>query len=99
GVEKGLFDEMRVRAEGFEWAPDNSGFYMATAFSTDARFMTAGITIVYFYDLAGGKATQVDLHYENGLGFDLQSVPGGFIALLAAGSHDEPAFYSKQGAT
>src|SRR6202035_2764654 len=74
-----------------------SGFYMATPFSTDARFMTAGITIVYFYDLARGKATQVNLDWENGLGYDLQAVPGGFVALLAAGSHDEPAFYAKSG--
>ena len=70
---------------------------MATPFSTDARFMTAGITIVYFYDLASGKATQVNLDWPNGLGYDLQTVPGGFIALLAAGSHDEPAFFAKDG--
>jgi dipeptidyl aminopeptidase/acylaminoacyl peptidase len=94
GPEKQLFAELRVRAEGFEWAPDNSGFYMATPFSTDTRFMTAGITIVYFYDLAGGKSTQVNLDTPNGLGFNLQTVPGGFVALLAAGSHDDLAFYS-----
>jgi dipeptidyl aminopeptidase/acylaminoacyl peptidase len=94
GPEKQLFAELRVRAEGFEWAPDNSGFYMATPFSTDARFMTAGITIVYFYDLASGTSPQVNLDSPNGLGFDLQTVPGGFVALLAAGSHDDLAFYS-----
>src|ERR1700738_992654 len=32
GQEKQLFAELRVRAEGFEWAPDNSGFYLATPF-------------------------------------------------------------------
>src|ERR1700737_4080593 len=96
GQEKQLFAELRVRAEGFEWAPDNSGFYMATPFSTDERFMTAGITIVYFYDVASGASTQVSLDNANGLGFDLQTVPGGFLALLAAGSHDDLAFYSAQ---
>ena len=89
-----------MRAEGFEWAPDNSGFYMATPFSTDERFMTAGITIVYFYDVASGASTQVNLDNTNGLGFALQTVPGGFVALLAAGSHDDLAFYSaKKGAS
>jgi dipeptidyl aminopeptidase/acylaminoacyl peptidase len=92
--EKQLFTGLRVRAEGFEWAPDNSGFYMPTPFSTDARFMTAGITIVYFYDLASGKPTQVNLDNANGLGFALQTLPGGFVAMLAAGSHDDLAFYS-----
>src|SRR6266849_4060291 len=94
GQEKQIFSDLRVRSEGFEWAPDNSGFYMATPFSTDARFMTAGITIVYFYDVASGKSQQVNLDWSNGLGFDLQTVPGGFLALLAAGSHEELAFYA-----
>src|SRR6202045_3005779 len=86
GQEKQIFAELRVRPEGFEWAPDNSGFYMATPFSTDSKFMTAGITIVYFYDVASGKSTQVNLDSPNGLGFDLQTVPDGFVASLAAGS-------------
>jgi predicted peptidase len=95
GQEKQILSESRVRAEGFEWALDNSGFYMATPFSSDARFMTANITVVYFFDVASGKATQVNLDWENGIGRGLQSAPGGFAALLAAGSHDEPAIYSK----
>jgi dipeptidyl aminopeptidase/acylaminoacyl peptidase len=94
GQEKQIFAELRIRPAGFEWAPDNSGFYMATPFSTDARFLTAGITIAYFYDVASGKSQQVNLDWPNGLGFDLQTVPGGFVALLAAGSHDEIAFYA-----
>jgi dipeptidyl aminopeptidase/acylaminoacyl peptidase len=94
GQEKQIFAELRVRPEGFEWAPDGSGFYMPTPFSTDARFMTAGITIVYFYDVASAQATQVNLDNENGLGFDLQTIPGGFLALLAAGSHDDFARYA-----
>jgi dipeptidyl aminopeptidase/acylaminoacyl peptidase len=94
GPEKQIFSDLRIRPEAFEWAADNSGFYMATPFSTDARFLTAGITVVYFYDVASGKSQQVNLDWENGLGFDLQTVPGGFLALLAAGNHDEIAFYA-----
>jgi dipeptidyl aminopeptidase/acylaminoacyl peptidase len=99
GQDQQLLADLRIRPEGFQWALDNSGFYVATPFSTDARFLTAGITIVYFYDLASGKATQVNLDWENGLGYDLQAVSGGFVALLAAGSHDQPAFYAKSGDT
>jgi dipeptidyl aminopeptidase/acylaminoacyl peptidase len=91
-----VFAELRVRPEGFAWAPDGSGFYMPTPFSTDKRFMTAGITIVYFFDVGTGKSTQVQLDHENGLGFDLQTVPGGFLALLAAGSHDDLAYYAAE---
>jgi dipeptidyl aminopeptidase/acylaminoacyl peptidase len=94
GPEKQIFADLRIRPQGFEWAPDNSGFYMATPFSTDARFLTAGINILYFYDVASGKGQQVNLDWENGLGFELQTVPGGFLGLLAAGSHHDIAFYA-----
>ena len=96
GEDKQVFTDLRIRPEGFEWSFDNSGFYMATPFSTDARFMTAGITIVYFFDVMTGKSTQVNLDTENGLGFDLQTIPGGFLALLAAGSHDDFARYAAE---
>jgi dipeptidyl aminopeptidase/acylaminoacyl peptidase len=94
GPEKQIFSDLRIRPQRFEWAPDNSGFYMATPFSTDARFLTAGINILYFYDVASGKSQQVNLDWENGLGFELQTVSGGFLALLAAGSHHDIAFYA-----
>src|ERR1051326_1786336 len=94
GESKQLFADVRVRPEGFEWAQDSSGFYMPTPYSTDPRFMTAGITVLYFYDVANGKAMQVNLENENGLGFGLQTVPDGFMAFLAAGSHDDLARYS-----
>jgi dipeptidyl aminopeptidase/acylaminoacyl peptidase len=94
GPEKQIFADLRIRPEALEWASDNSGFYMATPFSTDARFLTAGINIAYFYDMASGKGQQVNLDWENGLGFDLQTVPGGFLALLLAGNHQEIAFYA-----
>ena len=97
GQEKQILTEGRIRAEGFEWTLDSSGFYVATPFSTDPRFMTASISILYYYDVASGKAQQVNLDWPNGLSFGLQTVPGGFVAMLAAGSHNEPALYTKEG--
>jgi dipeptidyl aminopeptidase/acylaminoacyl peptidase len=97
GTEKQILTEDRIRPEGFAWAADNSGFYVATPFSTSPRFTTANITVVYFYELASEKQTRVNLDWENGIGYDVHTVPGGFVALLAAGSHDEPSFYSKDG--
>ncbi|HKT48471.1 MAG TPA: prolyl oligopeptidase family serine peptidase [Candidatus Acidoferrales bacterium] len=99
GAEKQILTEGRIRAEAFDWAPDSSGFYVATPYSTDARFMTAGIAILYYYDVASGKSQQVNLDWANGLSFALQTVPGGFVAMLAAGSHNEPALYTKDGDT
>ncbi|HZC66146.1 MAG TPA: prolyl oligopeptidase family serine peptidase, partial [Candidatus Dormibacteraeota bacterium] len=96
-AEKTIFTEGRFRAGSFDWAPDNSGFYLTTPYSTDKRFMVATITQVYFYDVKSASATQVNLDWPNGLGFDLQAVPGGFVAALAAGSHDDMARYTKNG--
>ncbi len=96
GQDKRVLADVRIRPEGFDWDPENRGFYVATPYSTDVRFLTAGITILYFYDVASGKSQQVNLDSENGLGFDLQAVPGGFVAFLAAGSHNAIARYSAE---
>lgn len=97
GEDQTIFTEGRFRAGGFDWAPDNSGFYIDTPFSNDPKFMTASITDVYFYDVAAGKPVKVNLDWENGLGSHLQTVSDGFFALLAAGSHDDLAHYVREG--
>jgi len=100
GSEKQIFTEGRVRPSDFEWAPDSSGFYAAAPFSTDPRFLTATIRLLYHYDVASGKITQVPLDWENGLGFVVRTIAGGFLAELAAGSHSELARYTaEKGAT
>jgi len=94
GTEKQILTEGRVRPYGFEWARDNSGFYVTTPFSTSPLYTTASISILYYYDVASGKSQQVNLDWENGVGRDLQTIPGGFITFLAAGSRDDIARYS-----
>ena len=96
GSEKQIFTEGRIRPSDFEWAQDSSGFYAAAPFSTDPRFLTATIRLLYHYDVASGKITQVPLDWENGLGFVVRTVPGGFLAELAAGSRSELARYTAQ---
>jgi dipeptidyl aminopeptidase/acylaminoacyl peptidase len=96
GQDKRVLADVRIRPEGFDWDPENRGFYVATPYSTDVRFLTAGIRILYFYDVASGKSQPVNLDSENGLGFDLQTVPGGFVTFLAAGSHNDIARYSAE---
>ena len=96
GSEKQIFTEGRIRPSDFEWAPDSSGFYATAPYSTDPRFLTATIQLLYHYDVASGKITQVKLDWENGLGFELRTIPGGFIAQLAAGSRSEVARYTAE---
>jgi dipeptidyl aminopeptidase/acylaminoacyl peptidase/formylglycine-generating enzyme required for sulfatase activity len=96
GTEKQIFAEGRVYPNILAWAPDNSGFYATAPFSNDAKFLTATIQIVYFYDLRGSKSVPVALDWENGVGRDLHTTNDGFVTLLAAGAHFDVAHYTRQ---
>ena len=93
GTEKLIFTEGRVRPYGFEWAPDNSGFYARAPYSTDPKFLTANIVQLYFYDVAAGKSVQVALDWENGIGGEVVPTPDGFVTGLAAGTRNETSRY------
>ena len=95
GTEKQIFTEGRVRPDLLAWAPDNSGFYAQAPFSNDAKFLTATIELMYFYDVASGKSVLVPLDWENGAGRDLHTTADGFVTHLAAGSHDDVARYTR----
>lgn len=93
-----LFPEGRIRPYGIQAARDNSGFYITAPYTTHPKFFTATISLLYFYDLASGKTTPVDLGWENGLGGGLDITPDGFIASLDAGVRFKVARYTKSGA-
>ena len=95
GTEKQIFTEMRGRRYGFEWLPDSSGFYAWAPYSTDPKFLTATIELLYFYDLASGKTVPVPLDWENGIGSDLAATADGFLVGLAAGHRFETTRYTR----
>ena len=95
GTEKQIFTEGRIRPYGFEWAPDNSGFYAWAPYSSDPKFLTANVLQLYFYDTAAGKSTQVPLDWENGIGSDLAATQDGFVVGLAAGARYETSRFTR----
>ncbi len=95
GTEKQIFTEYRGRSYGFEWTPDSSGFYAWAPYSTDAKFITASILLLYYYDVGTGKSIQVPLDWENGIGSDLAATTDGFVLGLAAGHRFETAKYTR----
>lgn len=101
GTEKQIFTGQRIFPRGFDWAPDNSGFYASAPYSTHPKFLTASIERLYFYDLSAGKSVEVPLDWENGLGSSLTATEDGFVAGLAAGHRFEICRYtrSKSGET
>jgi len=95
GTEKQIFTGQRIFPRGFEWAPDNSGFYASAPYSTHPKFLTASIELLYFYDLSAGKSAEVPLDWENGLGSGLRTTEDGFVAGLAAGHRFEICRYAR----
>jgi dipeptidyl aminopeptidase/acylaminoacyl peptidase len=95
GSEKQIFTEGRIRPGALEWAPDSSGFYAVVPYSTDPRFLTASIELVYFYDVTTGKSSQVPLDWENGVGSNLVATSNGLLAGLAAGHRFETSEYTR----
>src|SRR4030095_420452 len=81
GTEKQIFTEGRIYPRGFEWLPDSSGFYAWAPYSTHAKFLTATIEQLYFYDVTAGRSVQVPLDWENGIG----SGPGATLGGVAVG--------------
>ncbi len=94
---KELFAGQRIVPMSLESAPDGSGFYALTPYSSDPRFFVASIMLVRFYNIASGQSMKVDLSWENGVGGGFEVTPDGFITLLAAGIRFQPARYVKTG--
>jgi len=95
GTEKQIFTEGRVYPRGFEWAPDNSGFYAWAPYSSDPKFLTATVLRLYFYDTAAGRGMEVPLGWENGIGSDLAATEDGFVVGLAAGARFDTSRYTR----
>lgn len=98
GEKKEILIGRRILPQSFNWAKDGSGFYLVAPYSTDPRFFTASISLLYFYDVNQEKLVQVDLAWANGLAQrDIEVTPEGFLAFLADGVKFKLARYVKHG--
>ncbi len=95
-----IFAEQYFDPSGFAWALDGSGFYAADEYSSDPEHEGAGVTRLYYFDLAERRHVQVPLDWPNGVGYGGYSVaPDGIHVQLADGPRMRPRFYRKQGGT
>ena len=94
-----IYPDGKIRPYEVRWARDNSGFYALAPYSSDPRFFTATITKIYFYDVAAGTNTEVNLDWDRSMGSDFEVTSDGFIAFLADGVYSKPARYTRHGAT
>ena len=89
----------KILPDRVRWARDNSGFYVIAPFSDSPRFYTASIQRLYFYDLAAGSVSEVNLDWDRAMGFNLEITKDGFAALLKDGVHTKPARFTRSGST
>ncbi len=97
GTHKQLFTDGKLLPGRVSWNPDSSGFYFSAPYTTHPKYHNASIQLLYYFDLAAGRETQVNLDWENGLTTDFTAVPGGVLALLANGVRPRPARYTREG--
>lgn len=91
-----IFAELYFDPERFVWTRDGSGFYASDEFASDPENEGAGITKLYYFDVARRVYTEVPLNWTAGVGYGgYQVTPEGVHVQLAAGPRMEPRFYEK----
>lgn len=98
GSSRQIFDGSRIIPQDVRWARHGRGFYFVNDSTTHPRYRTATIRTLWYYDLARGEATLVNLGWDRGHGSDYGVTPDGFLALLADGVRYRPARYVQKGA-
>ena len=99
GARTQVFASERIQPIEVAWARDNSGFYVVAPYSDDPRFLVATVHRIYFYDLAAGKSSEVNLDWDRGFARSLEATNDGFIALLADGVYTKPVRFTRHGGT
>ncbi len=87
GESRQLLTDYRVIPNGAWWARDGRGFYLTSDTTRHARFRTATIEQLYYFDLAAGRVVQVPLDWPRGVSGSVQPASDGVVALLADGVH------------
>jgi dipeptidyl aminopeptidase/acylaminoacyl peptidase len=105
GTARRIFADARFNVAGARWSPDGKGLYVIDEHNSRPEFSQAGVSEPWWFDLATGKETKIDLGTERGLcwqeenGRDVGLVPlrDGFLALLADGARPHAARFVRSG--
>src|SRR5262245_22046885 len=98
GTRRRVFSDPKLNIGLIRWAPDGSGFYITSDRNSKPDLHQAGVTELHYHDLKSGKESRLNLAWERGLAGpeEIHFVPlrGGFLALLANGTHCRAARYT-----
>ena len=97
GAKKQILKDFEFPIYSVQFTADDRGFYFGTGFSSDPEWNGAGITKLYYYDIALAKATKVDLDWELGIGAGYTVAGNDVIVSLANKATMKLAYYTKKG--
>ena len=99
GEGKPIYGDKKFNIGQTLWARDGKGFYSTNQFTNHPVYVNATISELYYYNLASGSPTKIDLQWENGLAGDFAVTDRGFVALLANGARHKAARYTRNHST
>ena len=99
GEQKQILQEFEFPVGNVSFSGDDSGFYFTTSFSSDPQWNGAGITELYFYDIASAKAIKIELDWDLGLGGGFTVVANDVLVSLANKATMKLAYYTKKGSS
>ncbi|NGP76123.1 prolyl oligopeptidase family serine peptidase [Balneolaceae bacterium YR4-1] len=81
----------------FEFTENNEGFYFVSVKSSDPEWNGAGITLLYYYNLADNTVKNVPVDWDWGLGSGFDLIGNDLIVGLANGATVKLAYMEKTG--
>lgn len=86
GSMRRVFEGWQYNIDEVAWAPDSSGFFVRSSFSTHPIYANATVGQAYWCSSEDLSVEPIDLAWDRGLAFGgLAAVPGGFVCLLEDG--------------
>lgn len=97
GERKHILAEPKFNIRDVEWARDSKGFYVVNDHTTHPEYLMATVVHLYYFDLATGSPSQIDLQWERGLASGVEATENGFVTLLANGARHKAARFAREG--
>lgn len=83
----------------FQFTADHQGFYFVAVLSSNPEWDGAGVSEVYYYDIASKNYQKVALDWKWGMEGNMQVVGNDILVGLANGTTNILTFYKKNGTT
>ncbi len=92
-----ILEDRDFPSRNFQFTPDHAGFYFQSDTASDPKWNGAGLSQLFYYDLAQKQYKEIPLDWELGIGRSYYVVPGGIFVELANKATFRLAFYQKDG--